>query len=252
MEVASLAVYARRLFGAFGLDITRQDSSVLEPEFLRYLKRCSPFTMVSRERLYAHFKAVQHVVRHDIPGDIVECGVWRGGTSMLGALTLLGLQETSRHLWLYDTFAGMTEPTAADVSSWDGDQAARLWKAGRRDEHNEFCFAALEDVQQNLASTSFPAARSRFVKGDVLETLKVSVPEKIAVLRLDTDWYESTRAEMEVLFPRLSKGGVLLIDDYGAWEGCKKAVDEYLAANDIPLMLHRTDYTGRSAIKVTD
>lgn len=252
MEVASLAVYARKMFGAFGLDITRQDSPFLEPEFNRYLEHCSPFTMVSRERLYAHFQAVRHVVRHRIEGDIVECGVWRGGTSMLGALTLLGLNDTSRHLWLYDTFAGMTEPTADDVSPWDGNQAALLWKAGRREHHNEFCFAAIEDVQHNLASTSFPSARSHFVKGDVLETLKVSVPDKIAVLRLDTDWYESTRAEMEVLFPRLSKGGVLLIDDYGAWKGCKKAVDEYLADNDIPLMLHRTDYTGRSAIKVTD
>src|SRR4051812_6725897 len=103
MEAAALAMIARNVMGRMGFDIARQDSAFLEPEFKTYLARCAPFTMVSRERLYAHFLAVRHVVENNIDGDIIECGVWRGGTSMLGALTLLGLNDTSRRLWLYDT-----------------------------------------------------------------------------------------------------------------------------------------------------
>jgi O-methyltransferase len=251
MEFATLAMVARNVMGRMGFDISRQDSAFLEPEFTTYHQRCAPFTMVSRERLYAHFLAVRYVVENGIDGDIVECGVWRGGTSMLGALTLLGMNETSRRLWLYDTFAGMTEPTPDDVSPWNEVNARSLWRKNQKRDVNKWCYAPLEEVQNNLASTSYPPERIRFIKGDVIETLQTSVPDKIAVLRLDTDWYESTRAEMEVLFPRLAKGGVILIDDYGAWKGCKKAVDEYLSAHKIPLMLHRTDYTGRSAIKTS-
>jgi O-methyltransferase len=252
MEIASFAIYARKIFGYFGLDIARHDTPFLEPEFLRYLAACAPFTMVSRERLYAHFQAINYVVNNKIEGDIVECGVWRGGTSMLGAMTLLGRQDTSRKIWLFDTFAGMTEPGASDRSPWDGDNAKRLWKANITADANTWCYAPIEEVSRNFRTTGYPEQKAIFVKGDVAQTLKERVPEKIAVLRLDTDWYESTKAELEILFPRLAKGGVLLIDDYGAWTGCKKAVDEYLAANNIPLMLHRTDYTGRSAIKITD
>jgi hypothetical protein len=249
MEAATWAIVARNVMGRMGFDIARQDSALLEPEFTTYYERCAPFTMVSRERLYAHFQAVRYVVENNIDGDIVECGVWRGGTSMLGALTLLGMNETSRQLWLYDTFAGMTAPTDDDISPWDRASALKFWKKNQTQDVNKWCYAPIEEVKENLASTSYPMERTKFVKGDVIETLKTSIPDKIAVLRLDTDWYESTRAELEVLFPRLVKGGVILIDDYGAWEGCKKAVDEYVSAHKIPLMLHRTDYTGRSAIK---
>jgi O-methyltransferase len=249
MEPASLARIARNVMGRMGFDIARHDSAFLEPEFTIYSERCAPFTMVSRERLYAHFLAVRYVAENNIEGDIVECGVWRGGTSMLGAMTLLGMNQPLRQLWLYDTFAGMTAPTDDDVSPWNDVNAPKLWKKSQKRELNTWCYASLDEVRKNLTSTAYPAELTKFIAGDVIETLKISVPDKIAVLRLDTDWYESTRAEMDVLFPRLAKGGVLLIDDYGAWKGCKKAVDEYLSAHKIALMLHRTDYTGRSAIK---
>jgi O-methyltransferase len=250
MEIAHLAVYVRRLFDRLGLDIARHDTHLLEPAFLQYQRICEPYTMVSRERLYAHFQAINYVVSSGIEGDIVECGVWRGGTSMLGALTLLGLKETSRKLWLYDTFAGMTEPAEVDVSPWSASSARRLWKANRASDHNNWCFAPLDEVKRNFFSTGYPKEKAVFVKGDVVETLTLTAPEKIAVLRLDTDWYESTKVEMEVLFPKLTNGGVILIDDYGAWKGCKKAIDEYLSDQKIPLMLHRTDYTGRAGVKI--
>ncbi|MBR0697501.1 TylF/MycF/NovP-related O-methyltransferase [Bradyrhizobium lablabi] len=252
MQAANLAMLARRVFDRFGLDIARQDAPFLEPEFREYSAICAPYTMVSRERLYAQFQAVKYVSEHAIAGDIVECGVWRGGVSMLGALALLARADTTRQIWLYDTFAGMAEPGAEDVSPWDGNNAMRLWTKNRTMEHNDWCYASIDEVRRNLLSTRYPEDRLTFVKGDVAETLYEQVPDKIAVLRLDTDWYASTKIELEVLFPRLAKGGVLLVDDYGAWSGCKKAVDEYMAAHKIPLMLHRTDYTGRSAIKLTD
>lgn len=248
MQPASLAILARKVFDHFGLDIARQDAPFLEPEFRDHLAVCAPFTMVSRERLYAHFQAVKYVSEHGVAGDVVECGVWRGGASMMGALTLLARGDTDRRIWLYDTFAGMVEPAAEDASPWDGDIARRMWaKRG-----NDWCNASIDEVRKNMLSTMYPEDRISFVKGDVNDTLRTNIPERIAVLRLDTDWYESTRTELEVLFPRMVKGAVLLIDDYGAWSGCKKAVDEYIAEHRIPLMLHRTDYTGRSAIKLTD
>lgn len=250
MQPANLAIMARKVMARFGFDIARQDSQFLEPEFKNYYDRCSPFTMVSRERLYAHFQAVNYVVKNRIAGDIVECGVWRGGTSMLGALTLLGLNDTSRRLWLYDTFAGMTKPTEVDVSPWDGAIASRLWRKHQEDGINRWCYASLDEVRRNILSISYPEDNISFIEGDIVETLKTSIPNQIAVLRLDTDWYESTRVEMEVLFPRLVKGGVLLIDDYGAWEGARKAVDEYIDRNKITILLHRTDYSGRSGIKI--
>ncbi len=206
--------------------------------------------MVSRERLYAQFQAVQYAVRNGLEGDIVECGVWRGGASMLTALTLLSLGDTTRRLWLYDTFAGMTEPTAVDVSPWDGAIAHRRWKSKQSNTVNKWCYGSLDEVRHNMTSTLYPMANVNLVQGDVLQTLKQTVPEKIAVLRLDTDWYESTRMELEVLYPRLITRGVLLIDDYGAWQGCKKAVDTYLRDNQISILLQRTDYTGRMAVKI--
>ena len=87
------------------------------------------------------------------------------------------------------------------------------------------------------------------VKGKVEDTLPGHAPDHIAVLRLDTDWYASTKHEMEHLYPRLARGGVLIIDDYGHWAGSRQAVDEYLAEHGIHLLLNRTDYTGRMALK---
>jgi hypothetical protein len=86
--------------------------------------------------------------------------------------------------------------------------------------------------------------------GKVEDTIPADIPEKIALLRLDTDWYESTKHELIHLFPRLQKGGVLIIDDYGFWKGARKAVDEYFAENNIQILLNRIDDTGRMAIKL--
>ena len=109
--------------------------------------------------------------------------------------------------------------------------------------------ASLEEVQKNMSLTKYPTEKIHFVKGKVEDTIPDKAPEKIAILRLDTDWYESTKHELEYLFPRLIEGGILIIDDYGHFEGSRIAVDEYLEKNNIHDFLHRIDYTGRLLVK---
>src|SRR5205807_4683586 len=114
---------------------------------------------------------------------------------------------------------------------------------------NTWAYAPLDAVKDALRSTGYPEEHVRFVVGPVEETIPAEMPERVALLRLDTDWYESTKHELEHLFPRLVRGGVLIIDDYGTWGGCRQAVDEYTAAHDLRLFLHRSDPSGRVAVK---
>ena len=240
---AAKAVLARR-----GLSLVERSESDIEPEFWELFQPCANATMTGVERMYALYKAVQYVVSRDVPGDVVECGVWRGGSSMLCALTLNALGDASRHVYLYDTFAGMPAPTDGDVFI-DGAPASSTWAACQRDDHNDWCYAALPEVRANMATTGFPEERTHFVPGKVEETIPAVCPTEISLLRLDTDFYESTRHELNELFPRLSANGVLIVDDYGAWAGARQAVDEYFLENPPAILLNRLDYTGRIGIK---
>jgi hypothetical protein len=220
---------------------------------LQTLRSVREYTMTSTERQWALINAVRYVVQARVPGDIVECGVWRGGAAMAAALTLLGENAHDRRLWLYDTYAGMTAPGSDDRRSGDGVAARDTWLSQRRvDGENDWCRATLEDVRGNMERTGYPAAQIHYVKGSVEQTLRdaENLPDLIAVLRLDTDWYESTRAELERLYPRLSPGGVLIIDDYGHWEGARKAVDEFFAQRGEAMLLNRVDDTGRIGVKL--
>lgn len=179
-----------------------------------------PYTMTSAERVWSLLQAVRYVTDESVPGDFVECGVWRGGSVMAMArqLGILGVQD--RRVWLYDTFEGMTPPTDKDVEAASGVTASELLAATEvGDGNNVWCVASQDDVEQNLRLTGYPMDRFRFVRGDVAETLKSDVPDQVAILRLDTDWYESTRVGLEVLYPRLVPGGVCIFDDYGHWQG---------------------------------
>jgi hypothetical protein len=195
--------------------------------------------------------AIRYLHDAGIPGDIVECGVWRGGNCMLAALTLASLGDETRSVWLYDTFAGMSEPSELDRDVYGGsalDMRGRSHSAERRPTPFQFV-ASLDDVTANMASTGFPAARTRYVEGRVEETLPAERPHAIALLRLDTDWYESTAHSMRHLFPLLAPGGVLLLDDYGDWPAVRQAVHECLDELDERLLLHRIDNTGRIAVR---
>ena len=218
------------------------------------LDRCRPYTMASPERVVASMDAVAHAVDHGVQGAIVECGVWRGGSTLAMVLTLMRLGAADRDVYLYDTFEGMTEPTDADTSTLDG-SALASWRSATSRGHRPWKqffepeIFALDQVKQVLTETGYPQDRLHFVVGPVEQTIPATVPDSIAVLRLDTDWYESTQHEMHHLYPRLCPGGVLLVDDYGHWDGARQAVDEFFAQHGPRPLLARTDYTGRMAVK---
>ena len=222
---------------------TFPDLTPLDRETLDLVR---PFTMPSNERVAALCSAVRYLHRYGIEGDVVECGVWAGGSMLAAARTLVAEADTQRHLYLFDTYTGMTAPTEHDVS-FAGEHAAAI--LSRMDPADPRLYSPLEVAQQVMGLSGYPGDRIHFVKGKVEDTVPDAAPEKIALLRLDTDWYESTRHELEHLFPRLVPGGVLIIDDYGHWQGARKAVDEYFAAHPEPIFLQRIDYTGRIAIR---
>jgi hypothetical protein len=216
----------------------------LEPEFLELYELCREQTMTSLERMYALYSATRYIVANGIAGDLVECGVWRGGSVMLMAHTLMRVGDTTRTIWLYDTFTGMTPPQPDDVQTMSGRPAREVLAEDRSGLFHGVAPRAV--VEQNLARTGYP--NFRLIEGDVLTTL-TSAPQTIALVRLDTDWYASTRHELEQLYPRVTPGGVLIIDDYGYWSGARKATDEYLASRGEHPLLHRLDYTGRLIVK---
>lgn len=221
----------------------------LEPWVAQVIAKARPFTMTSNERISALCHAARYVAKSRIPGDIVECGVWRGGSMMAAAMTLLMEEDRSRTLHLFDTFEGMPPPTEADREAASGSAAAALLEQSDKSSSLIWAYSPLDEVRANLASTNYPADRLRFIIGKIEDTIPKESPEKIAILRLDTDWYESTRHELIHLYPKLSVGGVLIIDDYGHWEGARKAVDEYIRDNRLRILLQRIDYTGRIAVK---
>lgn len=214
-------------------------------------EECKPYTMTSAERMYALYKAVNYIIDNNIPGDFVECGVWKGGSSMLIAKTLKSRGITDRTIWLYDTFEGMSTPTEKDMD-YTGQKAETLLKNSSKDNaESVWCYSSLDEVEKNILSTGYPSQNIKLVKGKVEETIPEFIPESnIALLRLDTDWYESTKHEMIHLYPKLKQSGVLIIDDYGHWVGAKKAIDEYISEYNIPILLNVIDYTGRIAVKV--
>lgn len=220
----------------------------MEDGFKSIYTLAKPFTMTSIERMYALYKGTQYIVQAKIPGDIVECGVWKGGSAMVSALTLLQLGVTDRDIYLYDTYEGMSEPTEKDVH-FTGTSAKTEWGQSKKQDHNEWCYASLEEVEKNLIATGYPKDRIHFVKGPVESTIPSTVPEKISILRLDTDWYDSTYHELTHLYPLISDNGLLIIDDYGCWQGAKDAVDTYFKNDAGQVYLSRIDYTGRIAIK---
>ena len=164
------------------------------------------------------------------------------------ARTLLRLNDL-RELYLYDTFQGMSEPTVHDKDV-KGKSASKLLASAPRDD-SVWAFAHLEGVKQAMAQTGYDPARVHFCEGKVEDTIPNTIPDQISLLRLDTDWYESTRHELNHLFPRLARNGVLIIDDYGHWQGARRAVDEYFSGNVPPILLNVIDYTGRIGIKTT-
>lgn len=233
----------RRLVAA--TEVRPMDFSDFTAELVR---KVAPYTLTPPGRVHNLELALRHLVARRVPGAIVECGVWRGGSMMAAAHTLMDAGEIERELYLFDTFEGMTAPSEEDVS-WSGKAAGPGFEKRLEEGRSTWMRAELGEVTANLHGTGYPPERIHFVKGPVEETLPHEGLAEIALLRLDTDWYQSTKVELEHLYPLLSKGGVLLIDDYGRWQGQRQAVDEYIAAHDLPLLLVRLDEYSRLALK---
>lgn len=216
---------------------------IVEEAFWEIAQRSVRYTLLSIEQLYDVYKSIEYLCKSGIQGDVVECGVYKGGSMLMAADALAHFGSTSRKIYLFDTFEGMTHPTAHDVNLQGESMLERYTKY----DHTTPCF--LEETKHNLRLTRYPFERLIFVKGPVEQTIPNTLPERIAFLRLDTDWYASTKHELIHLYPRVVAGGVVTIDDYGAYQGARQAVDEYLRETKQSLRLFRIDYTCRSTIK---
>ena len=209
------------------------------------------FTMTSNERMVVLSRAIDYLVENKIEGDIVECGVWKGGSMMLIARKLLQLNDHKRNLFLFDTFEGMSDPNEKDVSAIDNSTASELLqKENKFEGDNVWCYSSLEEVKSNLEKTNYSNEKIFYFKGKVEDTLPEPSVGRIALLRLDTDFYESTKHELETLYDLVVPNGIIIIDDYGHWSGSKKAVNEFIEKRKLKIFLNRIDYTGRLAIKM--
>jgi O-methyltransferase len=242
----------KRLVAATGYEIRRRQPPLAPPQaaappsfdlhFDGLWNQCAPFTMTGVSRGRALYEAVRHLIRNKVQGDFIECGVWRGGSAMLMAHSVMSVGGF-REIHLYDTFTGMSEPTSPDAHGATGVSAAVLLEANQG---NIRCEATQAEVEANMRSTGYPMDLVRLIPGKVEDTLPKADHGDVALLRLDTDWYESTKLELELLYPRLVSGGILIVDDYGHWQGARRAVDEYFRGSQFLCPL---DYTGRLLVK---
>jgi hypothetical protein len=210
-------------------------------KFVEYVK---PYTITSYERIECLFNSLEYINQNNINGDYVECGVWKGG-NIIGILKYLeSKSDFICDVYLYDTFSGMTEPENVDTD------LNQIYAKDILYRPNILCYSSLEEVKSNISNiVNYPAEKIKYIVGDVSETLldENNIPKQISLLRLDTDWYKSTKIELEILWDKLVDGGVLIIDDYGHWNGCKKAVDEFFMGKNYKF--EKIDYTGIKIIK---
>ena len=211
-------------------------------------KKVKPFTMTSYERIAVLEMGIKYLVKQNVPGDMVECGVARGGSILVMAMTLVNMQAVDRRLWLYDTFEGMPEPTEYDLGRY-GTNAIKKYHKHLEGNVSKWINHPIEEVKSVIAKSEYPASNIRFIKGKVEDTLQKETPEQIAMLRLDTDFYESTKVEMDILYPKVSPGGLILLDDYYKWQGSKKAVDEFIETNKICIFWSRIDSNSAIGVK---
>ena len=252
-----ISSFLRVLRSKFSIEIRRVNSKRLiqiveaTPYDLETISISSKFSMQSQERIWSIIQSTKYIVANDIKGSFVECGVYKGGTAIAIARTLASMGVNDRQIWLFDTYQGMTNPTDLDSHSGSKTLAAELLSATPKgDGENIWASASLNSVQQAVKEVDYPFSLFEFVVGDVLETLTKNIPSEIAFLRLDTDWYESTKFELQKLEPTVVNQGVIIIDDYGHWSGAQQAVEEYLSEKNLAALLNYLDYTGRMWIEL--
>ena len=186
--------------------------------------------------------AVNYILQNNIEGCIIECGVESGNFEHIWINELMK-NNSVRDIYLFDTFGGLVEPTEYDYTCKDAkiyqmnkDEVYTTWKNNVIDEKvNSWCYTPLDKVKQRLNSTGYPENNLHYVVGNVMETLKdkTTIPEKIAILRLDTDWYESSKYELEQMYDNVVKGGIIIFDDYYHWDGQRRATDDFFKNRNI-------------------
>lgn len=250
MAISSILNSAAHVFGLHVSRLrNRPVKRFIPSSFHDLFDSIADITSVPKSGLFDTYNAVQYAVR-SLDGVIVECGVWKGGSAVVMANAAVDAGDSERQIYLYDTFAGMTRPTEADFKIDTGESAEPRYSANVQSDHCAWTYSPIDEVRRNLRRSGMPEERFTLVKGKVEDTIPEQAPDKIAVLRLDTDWYESTLHELNHLFPRLVTGGVLIADDYGYWAGARKAVDEYFEQNSFRIHFHQNaDYGAIVGIK---
>ena len=218
-----------------------------EKKIIEFINISNQFSMTGHLRMYILSEAIKYSKINKLEGDFVECGIWRGGNILLYKF-LNDYYLLNKSIFGYDTFEGMTEPEKVDVD-YKGHDALQTLNDFKKDENtiNIHCYSSIESVSKNILKYK-NLENVHLIKGPVEKTLldEKNLPKKISILRLDTDWYRSTKVELEILYPRLVSGGILIIDDYGHWQGARRAVDEFFNKKK---WLHYVDYTCRYLIK---
>ena len=251
----------REVLHYFGFDLIRVDKQRIvkgekipfdvDENFIHIFKS-NPYLGGYTVKLYTTYKAVEYVVKNNIKGDFIECGVFEGREIIMMLLTLQKLGDQSRDIYLYDTFAGMTKPGVYDEKkhrNFDAQANLKKWESLQRGTYNEYTYCPLEKTKEYVYSTGYPQEKIHFIKGDILKTIPNDFHKEIAILRIDVDWYESTKHGLKHLFPILSKEGIFINDDYGSWAGARKAIDEYFKEISVFPFLARTEETERVYLK---
>lgn len=227
------------------------DENPDDAAYVGILRKIVPYTMTSNsgaETTYGLFQVVKYLVENRIRGDMVECGVWRGGSMMLIAYALQYFGDTRRQLHLYDTYSGMTEPTDIDID-FDGNEMKAIWTKENQTGRKMGFGGSLLDVRANMRLTGYAETQIHFIEGDVMQTIPAHLPSGIALLRLDTDWYESTLHELTHLYDLIVPNGVLIIDDYGWCRGARQAADEFFQDQPFKPIMHRINQSVRVIVK---
>jgi len=230
-------------------NIEKEYPEIDDEYFFKIVRIISKHTLTDLPAQWALYKAIEYIVRNKIPGDIVECGVWNGGSILLAAYALIHFGDTSRRLYLYDTFEGMPKPDLVDVN-YNGDLALAAWHEFRCQGQIWGFGGTMAMVWDVVRIAGYPPEHILFVKGMVEDTLPSTLPECISILRLDTDLYSSTYHEFVHAYPILSRGGILIVDDYGSFMGSRKATDQYISENALPLFLTRINHGAYLAVKL--
>ena len=221
--------------------------------FEQYYKICNKESLnVSKERFVSLYQSINYIYKNNIEGDFVECGVFMGGSAMMMSYAMKEYDKNNIHnkkLWLYDTYEGMANPSIYDENILNQKALTELKNKSKKENKKDiWAYSSLEYVKENIKKTNIKLDDVLFIKGLVEETLTSDKPKKISLIRLDTDFYQSTKKELEELYPLLEVGGIIIIDDYGHWKGCKKAVDEYFEDKK-NIFFQQIDYSGLIGVK---